>query len=173
MQAMYFGPSVAGIPITDLAGSNTSVFVASFGRDLDAILLRDPEYQFKYQATSSGSTMLSNRISHFFDLRGSSLTVDTACSSGLYAFHLACQSMLQGDSEMSLVAGSNTYATPECMSIPLCNAGFLSVDGISYSFDHRANGYARGEGFGFALLKPLRHALRDGDIILLSLGPLE
>lgn len=109
--------------------------------------------------------MLSNRISHFYDLRGPSLTVDTACSSGLYAFHLACQSLLCGESELSLVAGSNTYITPECMSFPLSNAGFLSPDGRSYSFDHRANGYGRGEGYGFILLKPLAHALRDGDII--------
>lgn len=132
---------------------------------MDAVLLRDPEHQFKYQATSAGSAMLSNRLSHFFDLRGPSLSVDTACSSGLYAFHLACQSLLQNESDMSLVAGSNTYFTPECFSIALDNGGFLSPDGISYSFDHRANGYARGEGFGFTLLKPLRTAIRDGDMI--------
>ncbi|KAF1952403.1 hypothetical protein CC80DRAFT_572627 [Byssothecium circinans] len=155
----------AGMPITELAGSNTSVFVGSFSRDMDAVLLRDPEYQFKYQATSAGSTMLSNRLSHFFDLRGPSLSIDTACSSGLYAFHLACRSLIQGESEMSLVAGSNTYFTPECFSIALDNGGFLSPDGISYSFDHRANGYARGEGFGFTLLKPLKAAIRDGDMI--------
>ena len=148
-----------------MAGSATSVFCASFGRDSDAIVGRDPEFQSRYQATGSGSSMLSNRISHFYDLRGPSLTVDTACSSGLYAFHLACQSLLLGESEMSLVCGSNTYITPECMSFPLSNAGFLSPDGRSYSFDHRANGYGRGEGYGFILLKPLAHALRDGDVI--------
>lgn len=51
------------------------------------------------------------------------------------------------------------------MSIPLSNAGFLSADGRSYSFDSRANGYARGEGFGFVLLKKLSQALKDGDTI--------
>ncbi|KAK2728269.1 polyketide synthase [Colletotrichum kahawae] len=165
LEGTYHTFENAGIAIERVAGSRTSVFCASFGRDSDAIVARDPEFQSRYQATSSGSSMLSNRISHFFDLRGPSLTVDTACSSGLYALHLACQSILTGESDMGLVCGSNTYLTPECMSFPLSNAGFLSPDGRSYSFDRKANGYARGEGYAFVLLKPLKAALRDGDTI--------
>lgn len=42
---------------------------------------------------------------------------------------------------------------------------FLSPDGVSYAFDHRANGYARGEGLGMVILKPLSRALEDGDTI--------
>ncbi|KAK1978867.1 KR domain-containing protein [Colletotrichum cereale] len=155
----------AGYTIDKIAGTNTSVFCASFGRDNEAIVSRDPEFQSRYQGTSSGSTMLSNRISHFYDLRGPSITVDTACSSGLYALHLGCQSILSGESDISLVCGANVYMTPECMSIPLSNAGFLGPDGRSYSFDHRANGYGRGEGFGLILIKSLHNALRDGDVI--------
>ncbi|KAI8161527.1 Compactin diketide synthase [Colletotrichum sp. SAR 10_86] len=165
LEGTYHTFENAGLSIERVAGSRTSVFCASFGRDSDAIVARDPEFQSRYQATSSGSSMLSNRISHFFDLRGPSLTVDTACSSGLYALHLACQSILTGESDMGLVCGSNTYLTPECMSFPLSNAGFLSPDGRSYSFDRKANGYARGEGYAFVLLKPLKAALRDGDTI--------
>lgn len=41
----------------------------------------------------------------------------------------------------------------------------LSPDGISHSFDSKANGYGRGEGFGAVLLKPLTKALSDGDVI--------
>lgn len=41
----------------------------------------------------------------------------------------------------------------------------LSPDGISHSFDHRANGYARGEAIGAILVKPLSRALADGDTI--------
>ncbi|KAI8254399.1 Compactin diketide synthase [Colletotrichum sp. SAR11_239] len=165
LEGTYHTFENAGLAIERVAGSRTSVFCASFGRDSDAIVARDPEFQSRYQATSSGSSMLSNRISHFFDLRGPSLTVDTACSSGLYALHLACQSILTGESDMGLVCGSNTYLTPECMSFPLSNAGFLSPDGRSYSFDRKANGYARGEGYAFVLLKPLKAAIRDGDTI--------
>jgi acyl transferase domain-containing protein len=40
-----------------------------------------------------------------------------------------------------------------------------SKDGICYSFDHRANGYSRGEGFGVIIIKSLSQALKDGDTI--------
>jgi acyl transferase domain-containing protein len=43
--------------------------------------------------------------------------------------------------------------------------GFLSEDGRSKAFDQRADGYARGEGVSFLVLKPLSAALRDGDAI--------
>lgn len=47
----------------------------------------------------------------------------------------------------------------------LDNLGFLSKDGRCYSFDSRANGYARGDGVGVVVIKPLVNALRDGDTI--------
>jgi acyl transferase domain-containing protein len=47
----------------------------------------------------------------------------------------------------------------------LSSGGFLSPDGVCYSFDHRANGYARGEGFISLVLKPVSAAVRDGDMI--------
>ena len=49
--------------------------------------------------------------------------------------------------------------------IGMANLGMLSPDGISYSFDDRANGYARGEGFGIVIVKRLDDALRHGDTI--------
>lgn len=50
-------------------------------------------------------------------------------------------------------------------SLILSNMNFLSPDSRCYSFDHRGNGYARGEGFGVLVLKRMSDALRDGDII--------
>ena len=50
-------------------------------------------------------------------------------------------------------------------TMALSNLGFLSRDSRCYSFDHRANGYARGEGFGVVVLKRVTDAIRDGDTI--------
>ncbi|KAL8947346.1 MAG: hypothetical protein Q9222_006365 [Ikaeria aurantiellina] len=50
----------------------------------------------------------------------------------------------------------------------MCSMSDLSLlppNGISYAFDHRANGYSRGEGLGLVVLKPLLKALEDGDTI--------
>jgi len=54
--------------------------------------------------------------------------------------------------------------SPE-MNVSLCNMGFLSPNGKCFSFDHRGNGYGRGEGFAVLVLKPLARALEDGDSI--------
>ena len=42
---------------------------------------------------------------------------------------------------------------------------FLSPDGRCYAYDHRANGYSRGEGAACVVLKPLAEALKHGDTI--------
>lgn len=47
----------------------------------------------------------------------------------------------------------------------MSNIGFLSSDGRCKSFDHRADGYARGEGVGVMVIKRLSDAIRDGNTI--------
>ncbi len=68
------------------------------------------------------------------------------------------------DPSKALVGGCNLFYNPETI-IPLTNLGFLSLDNKCYSFDHRANGYSRGEGFGILVLKRLSDALRDNDTV--------
>lgn len=65
---------------------------------------------------------------------------------------------------MALAAGCNLFYNPDTI-IPLTALGFLSPDGKCYSFDSRANGYSRGEGFGMVVLKRVSDAIRDGDTI--------
>ena len=45
------------------------------------------------------------------------------------------------------------------------NLGLLSKDSRCNSFDSNSSGYARGEGVGVVVIKPLQDALRDGDTI--------
>ena len=41
----------------------------------------------------------------------------------------------------------------------------FGTDGLSYSFDHRATGYGRGEGGAMIVLKPLGDAIANGDTV--------
>jgi acyl transferase domain-containing protein len=108
--------------------------------------------------------MIANRLSHFFDLRGPSLGVDTGCSSSLVAVHLACQSLRQGETSLSLAGGVNLLMSPRTI-VGLSQAWMTAVDGRCKSFDEGANGYVRGEGCGVVVLKRLSDAIRDGDEI--------
>ena len=47
----------------------------------------------------------------------------------------------------------------------LSRMGFLSKDSKCFSFDSRANGYGRGEGFGVLIIKRLSDALLANDTI--------
>lgn len=51
------------------------------------------------------------------------------------------------------------------MITALNNQKFLSPSSRCFSFDHRANGYARGEGFGIVVLKRVSDAIEQNDTI--------
>ena len=90
----------------------------------------------------------------------SSLTIDTACSSSMYAQHLAVNAIRAGDCDSAIVASANWIADPG-VQIALDKLGALSASLRCYTFDARAEGYARGEGFGAIYLKRLSLAVAD------------
>ncbi|KAJ8122817.1 hypothetical protein ONZ43_g1083 [Nemania bipapillata] len=73
-------------------------------------------------------------------------------------------SIRSGESRMSLVAASQLMLLPDS-AVSLSRLQFLSPSSRCYTFDDRANGYARGEGVCVMMLKSLDDALRDGDTI--------
>ncbi|KJK43524.1 hypothetical protein UK23_32885 [Lentzea aerocolonigenes] len=157
----------AGQDVDRLAGSDVGVFVGGF--TLDYQLLQNYGVHSRYElqahsATGMMMTMLANRLSHAFDFRGPSLTVDTACSASLVALHLAAQAIRNGECSQAVVGGVNVMLAPN-MTIAESKGGFLSPDGRCKTFDSSANGYARGEGAGVVLIKPLSAAQADGDPI--------
>ena len=164
LEVSYEAFENAGLTLQSLAGSATSCYVGAFTSDYRDIFTRDPEAAPKYTATGNSSSILSNRLSWFYDLRGPSMTVDTACSSSLVALHLACQSLRTGESRAAIVGGANLILSPESM-MWLSNLNSLGKDGVSRTFDSCGNGYGRGEGFAIIVLKPLRDAVTDGDTI--------
>lgn len=164
LEVVYEALENGGIPLHKLAGTKTGCFVGSFTTDYYQTLNRDLEIIPKYSATGIRQAVLSNRVSYYFDLKGPSITLDTACSSSLVAVHLACQSIRSGESKMAIVGATNAIFSPD-IQIEMTNLHFLSPDSTCYTFDERANGYARGEGVAALILKPLQDALSDGDTI--------
>lgn len=154
----------AGLPLQAVSGTNTSCYVGTFTTDYREMLLRDPESMPLYSMSGSGSEMISNRISWFYDLRGPSITVNSACSSSLVALHQGCQSLQTGEASMAVVGGSNLLLSPDIFTM-LSNQRFLAVDGLCKSFDINGDGYGRGEGFAIVVLKRVSDALRDKDAI--------
>ena len=75
--------------------------------------MRDPETMPRHTMTSAGMTMLSNRVSHFFNLQGASVSIDTACSTGLVALHQACQTILLEESELGIVGATSALLSPD------------------------------------------------------------
>ena len=84
----------------NIAGSNTSVYTASFADDYRLLLHRDTERMPAYTVTGTTASFLANRISWFYDLKGPSMNIDAACSSSLVAIDHACQGLRSGDSNL-------------------------------------------------------------------------
>ncbi|MFK7829714.1 MAG: MupA/Atu3671 family FMN-dependent luciferase-like monooxygenase [Congregibacter sp.] len=157
----------AGIRPSTLKGRKAGVFVGVTATDY-GMLQCNPDSQYDvnpYFNTGTPQNVCAGRISYLFGLQGPSMAVDTACSSSLTAIHLACQSLRQGESDVSIAGGVNLTLTP-LLYATLSAAGMLAVDGQCKSFDSSANGYARGEGCGLIVLKRLADAQRDGDHII-------
>ncbi|MFC4515447.1 type I polyketide synthase [Streptomyces ehimensis] len=153
----------AGIVPAELEGSRTAVFVGTLRDDYSALLYQHGE-QAVTQHTMTGVNrgVIANRVSYYLGLRGPSLTVDAAQSSSLVAVHLACESLRSGESAMAIAAGVNLNVLAE-NAVTEERFGGLSPDGVTYTFDARANGFVRGEGGGVVVLKPLSQAVADGD----------
>ncbi|WP_236543852.1 type I polyketide synthase [Spiractinospora alimapuensis] len=147
------------------SGNTAGVFVGSISDDYSMLSLqRGPSGITAHTLAGLSRGVIANRISYAFGLSGPSLTVDAAQASALTAVHLARSSVARGESEIALAGGVNLVLSP-LSTLAAARFGALSPDGLCYTFDARANGYVRGEGGGFVLLKQLDTALADGDRI--------
>lgn len=153
----------AGQVLEDLSSKQVGVFVGISSHDY-SLQVRDPRLIDPHMGTGNLFSIAAGRISYLLNLRGPSLAVDTACSSSLLSVHLACQSLMRGESTLALAGGVNLILVPGS-TITLSKLSALSPDGRCKTFDASANGYVRGEGAGMVVLKPLAQALADGDPI--------
>jgi len=141
------GPSMSAYLASD-THANPSLFVPSGSREH---IGNDKDY-------------LCTRVSYKLNLRGPSINVQTACSTSLVAAHLACQSVLMGESDMAL-AGGVTVRVPQAKGHSIRDNGMASRDGHCRPFDADASGTVFGSGIGVVVLKRLADALADRDTI--------
>ncbi|MFE0026413.1 SDR family NAD(P)-dependent oxidoreductase [Amycolatopsis sp. NPDC059021] len=147
----------------DLADSRTGVFVGVIADDYAALTHQHGiEGITRHTLTGLNRGVVANRISYTLGLHGPSAAVDTGQSSSLVAVHLAAESLRRGESAMAIAGGVNLNLVPDS-TVGAERFGALSPDGLSFTFDARANGYVRGEGGAFVVLKPLHAAVADGD----------
>ena len=118
--------------------------------------------QFMQILVGNEKDFLATRVSYKLNLRGESVTVQTSCSTSLVALHLACQSLLSGQSDHAL-AGGVSVRVPQIAEYTFEEGLIASPDGRCRPFDHRARGTVPGSGMGVVVLKRLEDALADRD----------
>lgn len=118
----------------------------------------------KQIAIANSQDFLPTQISYKLNLKGPSVNVQTSCSTSLVAVHLACQSLLNGESDMAL-AGGVSITVPHKTGYPYQEGSILSPDGHCRAFDALAQGTVSGNGVGIVVLKRLEDAIADRDTI--------
>ncbi|MCM2496148.1 non-ribosomal peptide synthetase/type I polyketide synthase [Burkholderia glumae] len=154
--------------------SDTSVFMSASNNFYQALLpdlvsntarlrvMGDPDEYIAWVLAQGGSipTMISNKLG----LVGPSLYINTNCSSSLTSLHLACQSLLSGETRYALVGAATLF--------PATSLGYVHQPGLHFSsdgrckaFDAAADGMVGGEGAAVVMLKRAGDAIKDGDHI--------
>ena len=118
----------------------------------------------RYPVGSQGGAEPTALAARLLGLRGPSLGIQAGEASSLVAVHLACASLLAGESELALAGGVQLE--------PALGHGYrwepgdeLSRDGYCRPFDRSATGTVPASGVGIVVLKRLSDALVDRDRI--------
>ncbi len=120
----------------------------------------------EWLARHNGNDMnfLATRAAYQMNLKGPAMNVQTACSSSLTAIHIACQSLLNRETDLAL-AGASTMSLPQDRGYLYKQGEILSADGHCRPFDAGSKGTLFGSGTGCVVLKRLEDALADGDTV--------
>jgi acyl transferase domain-containing protein len=133
----------AGIPLEQISGTRTGVIIGNSFIDYGGIQNRDPEDRADSITAGLSQSILSNRISHFFNINGPSMTVDTACSGSLVGLDVACHFLGSYQANAMIVGGANMWLSPEHNEeVGMMNMT-MSKSGRCQSFDANADGYVR------------------------------
>mmetsp|Transcript_136843 Transcript_136843/g.248869 ORF Transcript_136843/g.248869 Transcript_136843/m.248869 type:complete len:1243 (+) Transcript_136843:54-3782(+) len=118
------------------------------------------------------------QIPYTFGMKGPAWWVDTACSSALVAYNVAHTAIRQPENQQirsgcdqaltdALVMGTNLIPGPGAF-VGLSGPHMLSPTGRCFTFDHSADGFARGEGTGAFLAKSLTFVSDDSLAVVIG-----
>lgn len=150
----------AGYDFEELKGTRTSVYLS----DVELNYYKQAERFEETLVIGNYSSCTAGRVSRFFDFKGNSAMIDTSCSSSLVALNIACNDLIVGDSDYSIVGGVQFTIVPSLTDDPV-DIGILSPDATVRPFSEGANGTVFSEAIAGILLKPLHKAVADGDHI--------
>ncbi|WP_055599453.1 type I polyketide synthase [Streptomyces aureus] len=151
------------------AGAGMSTYLLNnlaphFGYGQGKALTESDLEQFQLKLGNDGN-YLATRVSYALNLRGPSVGVQSACSTSLVAVHLACRSLIDGDSDMALAGGVHVVV-PQDAGYVHEEGMIMSADGHTRTFDADATGTLFGNGCGIVVLKRLARARADGDRVI-------
>lgn len=155
----------AGFTPATVADSLTGVFVGLTHLDYQILTADAHAIEGPYGNIGTNPSQASGRIAYALGVHGPAVTIDTACSSGLFAVHMACRSLHNGDSDLAFAAGVNVMLEPRRF-VSGSAQGLASPTGRCRAFDEGADGFVSAEGCIVLLLKRLPDAVADGDRIL-------
>ena len=150
----------AGIDPDGLRGSQTGVYAGISGSEYRSVLANNGGGDIFGTLPS----MAIGRIAFTLGLQGPAVPVDLACTSSLAAVHQGAAAIRNNEVDLALAGGVSIILSPST-SRYLAELGILSPSGKTASFDASGDGFVRGEGCGFVVLKRLEQAEADGDRI--------
>ncbi|CAM2011293.1 non-ribosomal peptide synthetase [Acanthopleuribacter pedis] len=151
----------AGLTAADLQQDRTGVFIAAAPGDYARIAASAAAGPLGL--TAMAPSVIPNRISYTFNLKGPSECTETVCASVFTALHHAVQSIERGECEQAIVGGVHLLLSPMQFN-SVAAMGYLSPDGRSRPFQKDAAGFARAEGVGVLILRAGEKARDDNSI---------
>eukprot|EP00966_Prymnesium_polylepis_P271611 6275193-Prymnesium_polylepis.1 len=135
-----------------LSQANIGVFVGIDYNDFQQIVSAGSLRYSVHAATGTNLAVAAGRTSFALGLQGPCTAIDSSCSSGLVAAGTAQNAMALHQCDDALVSSVLCVLIP-AGHVVQARAGMLSENGRCFTFDARADGFAKGEACGAVILR--------------------
>ncbi|KAK4881873.1 hypothetical protein RN001_005192 [Aquatica leii] len=153
----------AGVNPMDIRGKRIAVYAGSSVGENDNLFYESIVSGFGI--TGHSRSMMPNRVSYWLNLKGPSCAYDNNWLNGIEVLQAGFDTVRYGHCEAAIVATANLALNSE-LSWIYNDMGLLSQDGVTRSFDAKADGYARADGVIVLYLQRAADAKRSYATIL-------